>query len=53
MRLQFSTQAVENPVLGSVDLNVIDTGGIHKRPESSLVLFGKDGKVIYEAPPGR
>ena len=37
-------------VLGSVDLNVIATGEIQKRPESSLVLFGKDGKVVYSAP---
>jgi len=37
-------------VLGSVDLNVIATGEIRKRPESSLVLFGKDGKVVYSAP---
>jgi len=40
-------------VLGSVNLNVIDTGEIRKRPESSLVLFGRDGKVVYSAPPGR
>jgi len=37
-------------VLGSVNLNVIATGEIQKRPESSIVLFGKDGKVIYSAP---
>ena len=37
-------------VLGSVDLNVIATGEAQKRPESSLVLFGKDGKVVYSAP---
>ena len=36
--------------LGSVNLNVIATGEIQKRPESSLVLFGKDGKVVYSAP---
>jgi hypothetical protein len=37
-------------VLGSVDLNMITTGEIQKRPESSLVLFGNDGKVVYSAP---
>jgi len=37
-------------VLGTVDLKVTDTGETRKRPESSLVLFGKDGKVIYKAP---
>jgi hypothetical protein len=36
--------------LGSVNLNVIATGEIQNRPESSLVLFGKDGKVVYSAP---
>lgn len=40
----------ERAVLGSVDLNVIATGEAQKRPESSLVLFGKDGKVVYSAP---
>ena len=37
-------------VLGSVDLDVIATGETRKRPESSIVLFGKDGKVVYYAP---
>ena len=40
----------ERAVLGSVDLNVIATGEAQKRPESSLVLFGKNGKVVYSAP---
>lgn len=37
-------------VLGSVDLNVIATGETQKRTESSIVLFGKDGSVIYSVP---
>lgn len=40
----------ERAVLGSIDLNVIATGEVQKRPESSLVLFGKNGKVVYSAP---
>jgi hypothetical protein len=37
-------------VLGAIDLQVMATGETQKRPESSIVLFGKDGKVIYSAP---
>jgi hypothetical protein len=37
-------------ILGAVDLQVMATGETQKRPESSIVLFGKDGKVIYSAP---
>ena len=40
----------QRAILGSVDLNVIATGETRKRPESSIVLFGKDGKVVYSAP---
>ena len=37
-------------VLGSTSLELIKTGTIEKRPESSLVLFDKDGKVIWQTP---
>jgi len=40
----------QRAILGSVDLNVMATGETRKRPESSIVLFGKDGKVVYSAP---
>jgi len=43
-------EAKTRAVLGRVDLNVVATGETQKRPESSLVLFGKDGKVVYSAP---
>lgn len=37
-------------VLGKVDTEVIDTGEIRTRPESSLVLFDKEGRVVWSAP---
>jgi len=36
--------------LGHTDLNITRTGSIEKRPASSLVLFDKDGKVIWSVP---
>ena len=36
--------------LGSTELQVISTGETTHRPPSSLVLFDKEGKVIWEAP---
>jgi hypothetical protein len=36
--------------LGCTTLEVVKTGEARKRAESSLVLFDKDGKVIWEAP---
>ncbi len=36
--------------LGVIELKHEGTGTIEKRPASSLVLFGKDGKVIWKAP---
>jgi hypothetical protein len=38
-------------VLGSVDLRTIKTGATERTAESSLVLFDKQGKVIFQAPP--
>ncbi len=38
-------------VLGSTDLKVPKTGTVIKRSPSSLVLFDKEGKVIWKAPP--
>ena len=46
----YDEESNKRAALGSVNLNVIATGEIQKRPESSLVLFGKDGKVVYSAP---
>ena len=46
----YDQEGNKRAALGSVNLNVIATGEIQKRPESSLVLFGKDGKVVYSAP---
>ena len=46
----YDEEGNKRAALGSVNLNVIATGEIQKRPESSLVLFGKDGKVVYSAP---
>lgn len=37
-------------ILGSTELEAIRTGTLQKRPASSLVLFDKEGKVIWEAP---
>lgn len=35
---------------GNVTLETIRTGGIQKRPASSLVLFDKDGKTYWRTP---
>jgi hypothetical protein len=37
-------------VLGQTNLEIARTGEGIKRPVSSLVLFGKDGKVLWQAP---
>ena len=37
-------------VLGPTVLETIRTGESIERPESSLVLFDKDGKVLWRAP---
>ena len=37
-------------VLGSTVLETTQTGAVEKRPPSSLVLFDKNGKVIWSAP---
>lgn len=37
-------------VLGSTSLTLIKTGTIQNRSESSLVLFDKEGKVIWQTP---
>jgi len=36
--------------LGATDLEAARTGTVEKRPESSLVLFDKEGKVLWQAP---
>jgi len=40
----------QRAVLGSTDLEVTKTGTQIKKSPASLVLFGKEGKVIWEAP---
>jgi hypothetical protein len=37
-------------VLGSTDLKHPQTGVVEKRPPSSLVLFGEQGRAIWQAP---
>ena len=37
-------------VLGVTSLEMTSTGAVEERAESSLVLFGKNGKVIWQAP---
>ena len=37
-------------VLGATSLQTIKTEEVTMRPESSLVLFDKDGKVMWQAP---
>jgi len=37
-------------VVGSTSLEIIKTGTVEKRAESSLVLLDKGGKVIWRAP---
>ena len=36
--------------LGCTDLETIKTGSVEKRPESSLILFDKDGEVMQKLP---
>lgn len=36
--------------LGAIELKTIKTGAVEKRPTSSLVLFGDEGKAIWSAP---
>jgi hypothetical protein len=44
------TQGRDRAVIGCVGLEVSATGETQERPESSLVLFGQDGKVVWSAP---
>jgi len=37
-------------VVGSTSIETTHTGAVEQRPESSLVLFSKAGKVIWSAP---
>jgi hypothetical protein len=37
-------------VLGATSLQTIKTEGVRMRPESSLMLFDKDGKVMWKVP---
>lgn len=40
----------ERATLGHAELESTRTGGVEQRPASSLVLFDKDGKVMWRAP---
>ena len=46
----FDKEGKSRSILGSINLETTKTGEISKRPESSLVLFDKDGKVIWSIP---
>lgn len=48
--LTFEEQGRSRAVLGMTELEKAQDGAIEKRPLSSLVLFNKDGKVIWQAP---
>jgi hypothetical protein len=37
-------------ILGTTNLQTANTGEQHKTSAASLVLFGKDGKVLWSAP---
>jgi hypothetical protein len=41
---------VRRAVVGTIELRFEPTGEMRRRPVSSLVLFGADGKVIWKAP---
>lgn len=40
----------ERAVLGRTGVETIKTGTVEQRAESSLILFDKDGKVLWQAP---
>jgi hypothetical protein len=44
------SQGKDRAVLGVAELETIKTGATQRTAESSLVLFDKEGKVIWEAP---
>lgn len=46
----YDAQKKERAVLGVTELEAVRTGVTERRPESSLVLFDKDGKVLWNAP---
>jgi hypothetical protein len=46
----FDAEQRRRAVLGVADLQTVTTGATTKTGPSSLVLFDKDGKVIWRAP---
>jgi len=46
----YDAKGATRAVLGRISLGEKRTGIVEKRPESSLVLFDKDGKLIWSAP---
>jgi hypothetical protein len=48
--LKLADSAGFSSAVGTVDLVTTRTGEQHKTSAASLVLFGKDGKVLWSAP---
>jgi hypothetical protein len=46
----FDERRTMRAVLGALPIANPKTGNLELRPESSAVLFDKDGKVIWKAP---
>jgi hypothetical protein len=46
----FDKDGQSRAVLGRTELETIKTGTVEQRAESSLVLFDRDGKVLWQAP---
>ena len=40
----------QHAVLGYAALENVDTGALEQRSPSSLVVFGRDGKVLWKVP---
>ena len=46
----YDEEGTPRTALGAITLKETLTGVVKKRPPSSLMLFGEDGKVIWQAP---
>jgi hypothetical protein len=46
----FDEQGKARAVLCSTELKTVRTGVVEKRAPSSLLFFGEDGKVLFDAP---
>jgi hypothetical protein len=47
----FDKDGKQRAALGSTDLVTVKTGAEQRTAESSLVLFDRERKVIFKAPP--